>query len=338
MEKIDHSPDFKNLNPVHVNTPLEKKIKTVLGIILAVALLASLIAMITFSLGNPKLAEGTELCFFEKIVFFLLAGMERPGLYGTWHICSLIITAAVTVFLSIRYKNADNKRLRKVLFVVWIIMVLFEIYKQVVFSMDSDGMTATWAYQWYAFPFQFCSTPLYLLPILIFVPEGRFRNAVMAYMATFSLCAGLAVMFYPSTVFVDIIGINIQTMVHHGFQVAIGIMLVVHNRHHLNKRFFAWCMMVFTALALIANTLNIVMYNVFQHLGMDQTFNMFFVSPYYPGDLPILCDIHGKVPYPIYLLIYIVGFTLISMIVYTIEKMIVKIAIKEKFIRDKHND
>ena len=266
--------------------------------------------------------------FFEKIVYFLSATMERPTLFGTWHIVSLTLAILLAAFMVWKFKDCSDKTLRRVLLVFWVIIVLLEVYKQTVFSMHSDGITAEWDYQWYAFPFQFCSTPMYLLPILIFAKEGKFRNAVVAYMATFSLFAGLAVMIYSTDVFIEIIGINIQTMVHHGFQFVIGVFLVAHNRHHLNKRFFAWCMIVFSSLAFIALAANIIVHNVFLAVGINETFNMFFISPYHNCTLPILSAIYPLVPYPVFLLIYILGFALVSALVYTIEKVTVSICSK----------
>ena len=267
---------------------------------------------------------------FEEIVYFLRAEMERPVLFGAWHLVSLALAILLAAFMVWKFKDCSDKTLRRILLVFWVIIVLLEVYKQVVFSMKSDGVTATWDYQWYAFPFQFCSTPMYLLPILIFAKEGKVRNAVVAYMATFSLFAGLAVMIYPGDVYIELIGINIQTMVHHGLQFVIGVFLVAHNRHRLNKRFFAWCMIVFSVLAFVALIMNIIMHNIFLANGMDDTFNMFYISPYYNCTLPILSDIYPKVDYPVFLIIYILGFTLVSALVYTIEKSIVTVCSKIK--------
>ncbi len=267
---------------------------------------------------------------FEKIVYFLSAEMEKPPLFGAWHLISLALALALAAFMVWKFKDCDDKALRRIFLIFWLVMLAFEVYKQIVFSMKSDGVTATWHFQWYAFPFQFCSTPLYLLPILAFAKEGKVRNAVVAYMATFSLFAGLAVMIYPGDVFIGIIGINIQTMVHHGLQVVIGIFLVAHNRHHLNKRFFAWCMIVFSALASLALVLNVVMHHVFIANAMDESFNMFYISPYYDCTLPVLSSIYPHVPYPVFLLIYVLGFALVSLGIYAAEKGIVTLCSKIK--------
>ena len=108
---------------------------------------------------------------FEKIVYFLSIKMERPEIFGAWHFVSLALALALVAFMVWKFKDCSDKMLRRILFIFWIVIVLFEVYKQVVFSMHSDGVTAEWSYQWYIFPFQFCSTPIYLLPILVFAKD-----------------------------------------------------------------------------------------------------------------------------------------------------------------------
>ena len=252
--------------------------------------------------------------------------MEKPTLFGAWHFVSLALALALVAFIVWKFKDCNDKTLRRILLVFWVIIVLFEVYKQTVFSLISDGITADWSYQWYIFPFQFCSTPLYLLPILIFAPEGKFRNAVVAYMVTFSLFAGLVVMIYPGDVYTSIIGINIQTMVHHGLQLVMGVFLAAHNRHRLNKRFFAWAVATFAVLCAVALGLNTIMH----YAKPDVGFNMFYISPFQPCTLPILSDIYTKVPYPVFLIAYVLGFTAVSVVIYTIEKLAAKICTKIK--------
>ena len=58
----------------------------------------------------------------------------------------------------------------------------------------------------------------------------------------------------------------------------------------------------------------------FYRLGFigDETFNMFYISPYFDCTLPILSEIYKQVPYIAFLGIYIVGFVLAAFIIYMI--------------------
>ena len=123
-------------------------------------------------------------------------------------------------------------------------------------------------------------------------------------------------MIYPGDVFIETIGINLQTMIHHGSQVVMGIFCLIHERKRLNFKYYTKGILVFLILLTIAVTSNIIVYNIFQKLSIDETFNMFYVGPYFPSTLPILSSIYPKVPYIVFLLLYTIGFVLISYIIF----------------------
>ena len=268
---------------------------------------------------------------FEKFVLWLKFPMEVPQIFGWFHILCLSLMVLATVFLVWRFHNASDKALRRLLLGIWLAMVILELYKQLVTSMNEFYGIAIWEYMWHAFPFQFCSTPLYALPVMIFMKEGPVRRAFMAFFAAFSLFAGLAVMAYPGNVFTSNIGINIQTMFHHGAQVAVGILLVAYNRYHMNKRYFAGSLLVFYGFAAVAMILNEIFHYVIVVNEIPRAeFNMFYISPYYPCVLPVLSDIYNKVPYTVFLVIYLLGFTAVSALVYFVEKGILALVMRGK--------
>ncbi|MBQ4065400.1 MAG: YwaF family protein [Clostridia bacterium] len=256
--------------------------------------------------------------------------MTTPGNYGWLHLLFLALTAATAVFLILRYRDANGKTVRRILGVAWIVMVVLEIYKQLVFSMGVTEGVAHWDYQWYAFPFQFCSTPLYALPFLVFLKDGKVRDAFMTFFTGFSLFAGIAVMLYPGDVFIDMIGINIQTMVHHGMQVALGLFLVAYNRRRLCKKSFLGSLAVFYGFVLLAMGMNEVLHRYLAGKASEETFNMFYISPHHPCTLPILSDVYAKVPYPVFLVIYLAGFALLSFGIYGAEKGILALVSRKK--------
>lgn len=254
-----------------------------------------------------------------KLLLFMQRPMETPRSYGVFHMLAVLTVIGVTVLLCLKLRNADEKTVRRILLAAWITMVALEIYKQIVFTFEvSETGVISGDYSWYAFPFQLCSTPLYVLPFAIFAKNGHVRDAAISFLCTFSLFGGLVVMIYPNDVFISTIGINIQTMVHHGLQVALGIFLAVHNRHRLSISHFLVALPMFATLVATAMLLNIGVYHALTTRGMSDTFNMFFVSPYHPCTLPILSTVYKLVPYPVFLLIYLIGFSLAAAIVYSV--------------------
>lgn len=253
---------------------------------------------------------------FEKIVYFLQKEMETPTNYGWFHLMFFALVILTTFLLIKFFRNCNDKTFRRIALISWIIMVLFEIYKQIVFAFNYNNGDCYWDYAWYAFPYQLCSTPLYALPFIVFLKNDKIRDAFICYMSTFSLFGGVAVFFYPNDVFIRYIGINIQTMVHHGLQIVLGIFFAVHNHKKLCNMYYIKSLVLFSVFSLIAIVLNISMYHIFQGLNMDDTFNMFFISPYFDCTLPVLSLIYPKVPYPVFLCLYLFGFALIGYLLY----------------------
>ena len=184
------------------------------------------------------------------------------------------------------------------------------------FSLEEGKFV--WDYAWYAFPFQFCSSPMYILPIIAFAKNEKLRTGAIAYMMTFSLFAGLAVFCYPNDVFISTIGINFQTMIHHGSQILMGVFFAVRYREKLTPKFFFSGVAVFVAMVFIAMGLNIGVYKAFGAFGIDETFNMFYISPYFDCTLPVLNVVYGKLPYVGFVCVYFFGFILCALIVFSV--------------------
>ncbi len=88
--------------------------------------------------------------------------MTKPGMYGWFHILWLILTA-VSIVLLCRYGQKGNeKRTRYIVLITAIIVTVLEIYKQINYTFSVDGNSIATHFQWYAFPFQFCSMPMYV--------------------------------------------------------------------------------------------------------------------------------------------------------------------------------
>ena len=272
------------------------------------------------------------MTLFESFVTKLQAGMETPAAFGLFHIAFLLLTVLAAVLLVWRFRDAEEKTVRRILLITWTVLLVMELYKQLVFSYREDLCWPghmMWGYQWYSFPFQLCSSPLYMLPLAALLKDGRFKDAVTSFLATFSVFGGLAVMLYPNDVFVGMIGINIQTMLHHGAQIAIGVLLAARNRKRWTLTLFCKGILPFTALCAVALLLNEIMYAYFQSgtvTDVYAVFNMFYISRHYGCSLPLLSAVYLKVPYPVFLLVYVLGFVLVAALIFLIEKGCIRLA------------
>ena len=262
--------------------------------------------------------------FFEKILSDLAMQMDSPESYGWFHLMFVFLTIVASVALCCRQRDASDKTVRLICLVGWLLMVVGEVLKQIVYTYEIVDGAIVADFQWYAFPYQLCSTPLYVLPLVIFLKDGLVRDAATAYMIAFSIFGGLCVYVFPGDVFgTNYAVVCLQTMVHHGLQIVLGVYLASRYRAKLNYKYYLKGGVVFVALLVVAMIMNIAVHNALAGAGIDETFNMFYISPYFDCTLPLLSLIYPKVPYPVFLAIYVVGFIAAAAIIFYAAKGIV---------------
>lgn len=242
---------------------------------------------------------------FMSWLFSLLdKQMEKPELFGVFHILSLFVMVGIIVFFVFLFKKNQEKRLKIVLIIFASTFIFLEILKQSLFTYQA------WQYQWYAFPFQFCSVPIYLLPLVLIVKNIKIKVALYNFLSFYVILAGLAVMIYPGDVFTSDIVINFQTMIHHMSMVLIGVAIALAGKNNFSWRGFLESLIIFSIILVIALVINII-----GHFSGLENFNMFFISPYKEGHLPVFSIIQAKAPYPIFLFSYIFGFSLGALLI-----------------------
>lgn len=265
--------------------------------------------------------------FWSGVLRILDSSMPTPQMYGVFHLAFFVFFVALGVFLCVKYKNPEEKTVRRFLLISSLVVIFLEIYKQVNFSFSyEDGIT--FDYQWYAFPFQFCSTPMFVGLLAGLLKKGKLRDALCTYLATFATFAGICVMFYPATVFVETIGINIQTMICHGVMVTTGIFFLGSNYIESKPKIILKAIPVFAVLVCTAMVLNEIAFRT--GLLETETFNMFFISPYCEPSLPVYSLVQAVVPFPWCTFIYIAAFTLASFVILMISYLLHNVFKKEE--------
>ena len=272
-----------------------------------------------------ELIMGCIMNFWVSIVSFLGTTGDVPLAWGAFHLIFLAIFIPTVVLICIRLKNVSEETFRRVFLALWIILIIGEIYREFIMGAVVDGHSVEYSYQWYLFPFQICSAPLYALPLIVFLPDGKVRDAVCAYMMTFSFFGGIAVMILPTDVFCHIVGVNIQALVHHGSQVIIGLALAIKCRDRYNFKFFLGAIYSFVAVLAVAMTLNVAVHYALLFAGRNDTFNLFFISPFHDCHLPILSLVRDVTPYTVFLLVYMVGFSLVAAIMFYGQKLVIRL-------------
>jgi hypothetical protein len=249
----------------------------------------------------------------NSIMEFLNKQMTEPvafsNLEESWfYYLSLIFVIIFTVFLANRFRKLDKKSVKKIILIVGIILIVFEVYKQVLFSYTNE-----WHYRWYAFPYQFCSTAMFAMMIAGLTKNDKVFDMMISFLATFSLFAGAAVMFYPTDVFVTSIGINIQTMIYHGSMVVVGVSIIFSGLVKPSIETLLKAIIPMTIFWMFAILLNGIVNNLYPNIG---TFNMFLINPRYNSSIPILNLIQPIVSAPVFQIAYLLGISFASYVTF----------------------
>ena len=256
----------------------------------------------------------------EEIYRLLTYTTDPPVFLGKLHISVLLITLFGTVYSVKKYKNSLENDVRRFLFFLWITVAINEVYRSVVFGLFLTDSGFVWDYNWGQFPLQLCSSQLYFLPFVVFLKEGKMRDAFMCFLSTWSLFGGLAVTIYPGNTLTGLVGINLQSMIHHSIQVIVGILLAYRNVGRMNKNTFIRALNLFFTYFSVAMIFNLSMHQVLFKRGMDDVVNMFFLSPYFENVIPFLQRIREATSYNVMVLVYVAGFIAIALIIFTAEK------------------
>ena len=259
---------------------------------------------------------GVTMNFFVPLLRIFEITMKTPKSYGWFHLLCLGVVFLTTLLLCTRYRHCTRQTIRRVILGIAVATVILEGYKQIVFTYEAVAGGIVSDYQWYAFPFQFCSTPMYAGLLTGVFRKGKIHDALCAYLASYSVFAGCCVMFYPAQVFIDTIGINIQTMFWHGGMILVGVWLLATGYVRVDRTTIFKAMAVFVFFIGIAIIMNEIAF--YTGLTAEHDFNMFYISRHMASTLPVYSAIHNALPYPVSLTIYIVAFTLAADLILSI--------------------
>ena len=255
----------------------------------------------------------------DRLIHFFQYQVEEPGLFSLFHIVFLVIIVSMTVFISIRFKNCSEKTYKKIILICWIICLIMESIKQIVKSFVY-GSPSYFKYSFYDLPFHLCSLIYYIAPVLIFVKREKASfpyDSLSWFMAIFSLFGGVIVILFNSIVMSTLLYTNIQTMIHHGIQVLLGVFIVTWNRKRLNIYSFLKSLVILSVYTILAILINVLITPVSN--GID----MFYVNPYEVSVIPVINEIHRNVGFIPYLMVYLLLIILMGFITYMVEVLIV---------------
>ena len=263
---------------------------------------------------------------FEKALYTLQGEMIKPEPWGWFHIMwILIVIISLTTLFKLRNKYS-NKQLKIVLGIYGIVALILELLKQLIWSFNYDVVNdiVIWDYQWYAAPFQLCTTPIFASIICLFLKDqSKLRNGLLSYISFVTILGSFMTIIIPDSCFTRDILINIHTMWLHCGSFVVSVYLLITGAVKINKNSFINAFHVFLTFVIIAEFLNITIYNT--GILNGETFNMFYISPYFISTLPVFDIIQQNLPFILFLLIYILAIFIGSFLIFGFSYLLNKI-------------
>lgn len=197
--------------------------------------------------------------------------------YSVQHI-TLSVMGIFFAWLAAR-KFSSHQSFR-VLFSCGILLSLMELYKQgfLYFIVNSC------CYDWWYFPFQLCSIPMYLCLMLPFIRSQRIYRAVMTFLRDYSLLGGFPALAVPPGLIHPYWTLTLHGFFWHFILIFIGLFCTMCDDCRRSEHRFADTLPIFFCCCAIAFFINTVM-------GPEADADMFYISPYHPSSQPVFDQI-----------------------------------------------
>lgn len=197
-------------------------------------------------------------------------GMEKPPAYGVFHLTFFFVGLAVSIGLALLLRKVGEKGCRAVLLTCGVFLLLTEVYKQLFYYY----VIGNGSYQWWIFPFQLCSVPMYLCIIAPLLPKGKVQNAMYDFMLAFNLMSGFVAFLEPSGLVHEYWTLTLHAFVWHMTLVFVGLFLGFSRSAGRSLEGYKGAALTFVGLCAVAFAINCLLWDV-----AKGDINMFYVGP-----------------------------------------------------------
>ena len=196
--------------------------------------------------------------------------MEKPAAYGAFHLTFTFVGLAISIALALLFRKFDKKGNRIVLMSCGIFLVLTEIYKQLFYYYHMGNGS----YQWWIFPFQLCSVPMYLCLIAPWLKPGKVQRGMYTFMMTFNLLGGLMAFIEPSGIVHEHWSLTLHAFIWHMMLIFIGLYLGFSKFGGKTMKDYLLAIATFCGLCVIAFAFNLLLWDV-----SGGSVNNFYIGP-----------------------------------------------------------
>ena len=245
-----------------------------------------------------------------ELLRFTAWRMDTPQIGGVFHVIAVlfIVLAAMTAAWKAAHLESDEVRIWILGVLGWILLA-GEVYKQLFYYfIVNDG-----EYDWWFFPFQLCSVPMYLCILLPFMEKGHFRDSILTFLCGFTFVSAVAALIWPEDMLRPYLALTWHGLIWHGILLFISLMIGLSGMADLSFKGFLRSAGLFLVLCLIAFIINVIAepiamsHPVYTTGGIVSYPNMFYISPYHASYQPVVSTIDALYGRPAAIVAYIAG-------------------------------
>lgn len=197
--------------------------------------------------------------------------MDKPKPYGIMHLSFFLGGMILAFFTAYLLRKLSVRKRNYLIFGIGVFLTLCEIFKQLFLYVIVNNYN----YNWWYFPFQLCSVPMYLCLISPWIKRKTIRTAVFTFLMDFSLLGGIMAFLEPSGLLYTYVVLTLHSFIWHIILVFLSCIIGFSEEGELSLKGFqrglpVWGITVFLAM----------LFNVLFHTYGN--INMFYINPYKP--------------------------------------------------------
>ena len=235
----------------------------------------------------------------------------------------MFVFLALGIVLGIKAKGNSKSR-DKAMTILGFVFIALETFKITFRLIVKEGADLTLT------SFQICSIPMYLLPFIYFMKEGKLKQAFVGYVSFQSFTSAFFYFVKPAAALnTAYIAITVQSILWHSLMVASGVYAMIAYGLLTKEGFrsFIYSYILWVVTVVIAVILNIVLIKS----NPGTALNLFYIAPNSTFKYPILSILFKEPkPYLLFLLVYLVYYFIGGFTVYGVGCGIRALATKRK--------